>query len=115
MERRSDNLHLPAIAVSELESGASRLRRAGAIQKVQLIDAWLQSILDLYSDRVLPFDLKAALIAGRLDDVARAAGRHPGFPDVAIAAIAKAHGLTVLTRNLAHFEGLGVDALDPFL
>jgi toxin FitB len=37
----------------------------------------------------LPFDLAAARIAGVLNDATLADGRHPGFADVAIAAIAK--------------------------
>jgi predicted nucleic acid-binding protein len=70
--------------------------------------------LTSYSDRVLAFDLTAARIAGTLLDLAVAAGRHPGFPDVAIAATAKAHDLVVLTRNMRHFAPLGVAALNPF-
>ena len=43
----------------------------------------------------------------------RAAGRAPGFADVAIAAAAS-RDLTILTRNLRHFAPLGVRAIDPF-
>jgi predicted nucleic acid-binding protein len=39
---------------------------------------------------------------------------HPGFADVAIAATAEAHGLTVLTRNVKDFIPLGVACFDPF-
>ncbi|HMD64542.1 MAG TPA: hypothetical protein VKF83_11305 [Stellaceae bacterium] len=71
-------------------------------------------MLSFYADRVLPFDLGAARIAGRLSDAAQADGRHPGFADVAIAAIAKSRELVILTLNLRHFDPLGVDALNPF-
>jgi len=71
-------------------------------------------MLSLYADRVLGFDLPAARIAGALGDAARAGGRHPGFADVAIAAIAKSRELVVLTLNLRHFHPLGIDALNPF-
>lgn len=56
---------------------------------------------------------QSARIAGRLLDVARGKGQSPGFPDVAIAAIAKAHGLTILTRNLKHFAVFAIPTHDP--
>jgi predicted nucleic acid-binding protein len=34
--------------------------------------------------------------------------------DAMIAAAATAHGLTIVTRNTRHFEGLGVGAFNPF-
>jgi predicted nucleic acid-binding protein len=75
---------------------------------------WFERILAVYADRVLSFDLAAARVAGTLGDAAQAAGRHPGFADVAIAAIAKARGLVVVTMNQRHFDPLGVEAFDPF-
>ena len=42
-------------------------------------------------------------------------GIHPGFADVAIAATAAVHDLTILTRNLKHFIPLGVSCADPFV
>ena len=47
-------------------------------------------------------------------DKARATGHSPGFADVAIAAPAGSHNLTVLTRNLRHFVPLVIPATDPF-
>jgi toxin FitB len=55
-------------------------------------------VLHLYGSRVLPFDVAAARVAGRLSDSARSKG--PGFPDLTIAATASAHHLAVLTGNL---------------
>jgi predicted nucleic acid-binding protein len=46
-------------------------------------------------------------------DRALAIGRHPGFADVATAATASMHGLVLLTRNMRHFEPLGLTAIDP--
>lgn len=71
-------------------------------------------MLHLYDERVLPFDVPAARIAGRLSDRARAKGLSPGFPDLAIAATAVAHRLSVLTRNVRHFAPLEIATHNPF-
>lgn len=104
---------LSTITAAEIESGIAKLRRIGSQGRAENFRGWFDRVLDAYAERVLAFDLAAAQIAGMLDDAARAAGRHPGFPDVAIAAIAKMHQLTVLTANLRHFRPLGVEALNP--
>ncbi len=53
-------------------------------------------------------------LAGLLMDRSRAAGHAPGFADLAIAAMAGVHDLTVLTRNMRHFAPLDIPAHDPF-
>jgi len=107
----TDALFLSAIAAAEIEAGISRLRRTGSGRRADQLSDWFERLLSFYSDRVLPFDLAAARIAGALSDAARAAGRYPGFADVAIA---KSRGLVIMTLNLRHFEPLGVETLNPF-
>src|SRR5262249_39736738 len=99
--------------IAEIDAGIAKLSRTGSTRRAGELKAWFERILSFYADRVLPFDLAAARIAGELSDAAQAIGRHPGFADIAIAAIAKSRGLVVLTLNLRHFEPLGVDVLDP--
>ena len=114
MDAHSDQLFLSAVTVMEIVDGIAGLKRIGATSKAADLTDWLELVLHLYSDRVLPFELAAARLAGELTDRARAAGHSPGFADVAIAATAGCHDLTILTRNLRHFEPLGVPAIDPF-
>ncbi len=66
------------------------------------------------TDRVMPFDIPAARLAGLLMDGARATGQAPGFADLAIAATAGVHDLTVLTRNVRHFAPLDIPVINPF-
>lgn len=113
MERNSDRLYLSAITVTEVEDGIAKARREGASRKAALLSQWLDALLHLYAERVLPFDVTTARIAGRFADLARGKGHSPGFPDIAIAAIAKAQGLTVLSRNLKHFAVFGIPTHDP--
>ena len=114
MDARSHELFLSAVTVAEISDGIANLRRTGSAAKAAGLGDWLELVLHLYGERVLPFDVPAARLAGEWMDAARAAGRMPGFADVAIAAIAASRGLTVLTRNLRHFASLGAPAIDPF-
>jgi predicted nucleic acid-binding protein len=114
MDANSAALYLSAISIAEIEAGIAKLRREGARSKADGLTAWLDTLLHLYGDRVLPFDVAEARVAGALSDLARGKGHAPGFADVAIAATAKVRGLTVLTRNVRHFAPLDVPPLDPF-
>ena len=110
----SDVLFLSTITVAEIRHGIARLERTGAAARAARLDDWLNLVLHLYGDRVIPFDIEAANVAGPLMDRARATGHSPGFADLAIAATAASRNLTVLTRNLRHFAPLGVQAANPF-
>ena len=114
MDAHSDDLFLCVVTVAEICSGIARLRRTGAVARAARLDDWLELLLHLYGDRVLPFDIAAARLAGASMDRERAAGRSPGFADIAIAATAAGRNLTVLTRNLRHFRPLGIPAMNPF-
>lgn len=106
---------IPCIAVSELAQGIAKLRRAGGIERADRLDHWLDDLLAAHGERVLALDARAARLAGPLSDAAAASGRNPGFADVAIAALAQHAGHVVLTRNLKHFQPLGVTCFDPML
>jgi predicted nucleic acid-binding protein len=114
MNTHSAALFLSVVTVAEIEDGIAKLRREGATRKSADLAAWLETIRHLYGDRVLAFDAAAARIAGMMSDRARGLGQAPGFADIIIAATAQQHGLTILSRNLRHFEPFGVNAVDPF-
>ena len=114
MEARSASLFLSAVTVAEIEDGIAKLRREGATRRSDDLTAWLETVLHLHGDRILAFDTPTARLAGALSDWARGQGQVPGFADIIIAATARQHGLTILSRNIRHFAPLGVPALDPF-
>ena len=114
MDAQSGALFLSAVTITEIEDGIAKARREGAVRKAENLAAWLETVLHLYGERVLPFDVGAARIAGALSDRARRQGCAPGFADIIIAATAGHHQLTILTRNMRHFELLGVPVLNPF-
>tara|TARA_B100000378_G_scaffold202440_1_gene165705 strand:+ start:121 stop:552 length:432 start_codon:yes stop_codon:yes gene_type:complete len=112
LDQASDSLFLSAVTAAEVQAGITKAEREQSKTKAERLQAWWQSIEYLYGEKILPFDLHCAHAAGEIIDVARA--HQPGFADIAIAATAKAHGLTILTRNIRHFAPLGVPLHDPF-
>jgi len=102
------DLFLSAVTVGEIELGIEKQKSTNPAFANEL-GAWLELTLRVYGDRVLPLDVGVARRWGQL--AARLGNK--GL-DLAIAATALEHGLTVATRNLAHFEPTGVSTFDPF-
>ncbi len=114
LDAHSGKLFLSVVTVAEIGDGIAKLRRSGALLRANRLDDWLNVVLHLYGERVMPFDIPAARLAGLLTDRARARGQAPGFADLAIAATAGVHDLAVLTRNIRHFAPLDIPAVNPF-
>ena len=114
MVKHSSTLFLSAVTIAEIADGIAKAKREGATRKASGLSAWLRAVLHLYDDRVLPFDVRTAEIAGALSDLARGRGHAPGFADVAIAATARRHDLTILSRNARDFAPMDVPVVDPF-
>lgn len=118
LQEHHHQLFLPSIAIAEIAQGICKLRRStssGNSGKADRLDHWLSGLLSAYADRILPLDAQAARLAGQISDAAIAKGCHPGFADIAIAAIAQHGQLMLLTSNLKHFEPLGVACQNPLL
>jgi predicted nucleic acid-binding protein len=114
MDSHSSDLFLSATTIAEISDGIAKARREGARRKASDLSAWLRAMLHLYGDRVLAFDSPTAEIAGALADLARSRGHAPGFADIAIAATARRHELTILSHNTRHLVPVEVAAIDPF-
>ena len=105
-------LHLSAVSEAELRRGAAILPAGRRRDRLMAgIDAM---IAEDFAGRVLPFDSAAAVAFAAIFTDRRKAGRPIGFPDCQIAATARAHGAAMATRNVADFEGCGVEVIDPW-
>lgn len=113
VREHDERLFLSTITLAEIQAGISQLERKGLARRAAALTHWLDAILELYDSRTLPFTCAAALTAGRLLDLATAAGVDPGFEDAAIAATAAVHDLTVVTTNIRHFEHFRVPFISP--
>ena len=107
--QRPADLFLSVVTIGELERGIVR-QRAKAPDFASALAAWLDRVLVLYGERVLPFDIGCARRWGRLS-----ATLGNDSADLLIAATALEHGLAVVTRNVRHFAPCGVEVIDPFL
>ncbi len=114
MDANSDALMLSVVTITEIEDGIAKAQRQGASRKAEQLASWLEAVLHLYGNRVLPIDVAVARKAGLLLDQVRGQGRDPGLAEMLIAATALTHNLTVLTRNVKDFHGCGMTVLDPF-
>jgi predicted nucleic acid-binding protein len=102
------DLHLSAVTVAEVERGIER-QRASDQAFADDLAAWLEFTLRAFDDRILPLTVNIARRWGRL--AAKIGNKEL---DLAIAATALEHGLTVVTGNTKHFARTGVPLLDPF-
>jgi predicted nucleic acid-binding protein len=75
MDTHSASLFLSVVTVAEIEDGIAKSQREGATRKSADLSAWLETVLHLYGDRVLAFDVATARIAGAISDRARASAR----------------------------------------
>ena len=107
-QQRTTDLFVSVISIGEIERGIARQRTTDPGFAAALA-AWLDRVLALYGERILPFELKTARRWGLLS---AAIGNDSA--DLMIAATALEHGLTVVTRNVSDFEPTGVATLNPF-
>lgn len=89
--------HTSAVTVGELFYGAHRSGRPEHFLRLLEERVWPHV-------RILPFDVPAAQVYGRLRADLERAGVALGEPDLRIAAIALAHSLVVVTGNVRHFS-----------
>lgn len=102
------DLFLSTITIGEIELGIESQRTVDPPFASEL-GRWLDLTLRAYGDRILPLDVGIARRWGRL--AARIGNK---AIDLAIAATALEHGLTVVTRKTRHFDPTGVATLNPF-
>ena len=104
------NVFLSAITILEIELGALAIERKDTAQG-RILRAWIDDrILPRFDGRILPVDTAVAQRCARLHAPNRRSER-----DALIAATALVHGMKVVTRNVADFEPMGVEILNPWL
>jgi predicted nucleic acid-binding protein len=102
------SLYLSVLVMGEVRKGIERARpkdpaRARALEK------WLAAVREAFAGRILPVDDAVAEEWGRMS-----AKRPVSTVDGLLAATAKAHRMTLATRNTADVADLGAHVINPF-
>ena len=110
--QESSLLFFSTVSLAEIAYGIRILpdgrRRADLRQRFE------QFVGAAFAERLVSFDVGAALMYGEIMGARREIGRPMSAPDGQIAAIARSRGLAVATRNVVDFEECGVELVDPW-
>ncbi len=110
-EQASETLYLSSVTIAELMFGIGVLPKG---KRRNRLTAALDGVLELFADRILPFDTDAARRYADLAVKARAAGKGFPTPDGYIAAIAASHDFAVASRDASAFAAAGIAVIDPW-
>ena len=107
-----DRVYISVITISEIRYGIEQMP-FGARRK--RIEDWFMMDLPMRFDkRILSISFDVADAWGKITNRARAVGRQIGPMDGFIAATAQTTELTLVTRNVADFEFLGLRVISPW-
>ena len=103
------SLYLSVVSILELEIGVLLIERRDRKQG-SILRAWMDGhVLPTFAGRILAIDTAVAQ---------RCATLHVPNPqsdrDALIAATALVHGMSVVTRNVTHFQPMGVAVVNPW-
>jgi predicted nucleic acid-binding protein len=103
------DFYLSPVTLLEIEVGALRAARK-ELSHAKILRAWIdENIRPNFDARIIPIEEEIALRCAAL----HVPNGRP-YADALIAATALVYGLTVVTRNVRHFEPLGVRLLNPW-
>lgn len=102
-------LYVSVLTLGEIERGIAKVRGRGDGNQAAALERWLRDVEAGFEKRILPVSLPVAATWGR-----QQLGQPLPVIDGLIAATARVHGMTVVTRNTKDFELAGVQVLDPF-
>jgi predicted nucleic acid-binding protein len=111
-EQPSESIWTTSITVFEVRMGLELLAKGR--RRSQLEQEFDRLVADDLDGRVQLFDRAAADAAGTIAASRRRAGRTVEIRDVQIAGVASARKATLATRNVRHFEDLGIRLVDPW-
>ena len=100
-------IHLSAVTIGELQSGIEKTRKQNSAKALE-IESWLGSLPESFP--ILPMDYDCFREYARLID----GKSHDLIEDAMIAATARVHRLTAVTRNTKDFRHFPVETFNPF-
>ena len=101
-------LFISVLTLGEIRRGIESVRTRDEVTALAL-DRWIYGLTTWYQTRILSIDARVAEEWGRMNVV-----KTLPAVDSLLAATARVHNLTVVTRNLRDIGRTGVPCLDPF-
>lgn len=106
-----EDIYFSVITIGEIAKGLALLDTG---RRRTSLEAWLMEIETAHDDRILPVDLRVARIWGELVARNGREGRVVADADGLIVATAICHRMPLMTRNVRHFQGAGIQIIDPW-
>jgi predicted nucleic acid-binding protein len=104
-----DDVFLSVLTLGELRQGVERIRRRDA-RAASRLERWLRGIVETFDERILQIDSRIAEEWGRMN-----VPNPLPVIDSLLAATAKIHSMTLVTRNTRDVVRTGVSCVNPFL
>lgn len=102
-------LFISSLVLGEIRKGIELTRRRRDMRQADILESWLQGIAQMFIERILLVNTDVADTWGQISAI-----RPVPVVDGLLAATAKVHDLTLVTRNVSDVQGLGVNILNPF-
>ena len=110
LEAHSSDIYTSSHTIGEIQAGIALLADGA---KKRALQSWLNRLMDAMEGRVLNFNTSVATFWGRQEAEFKRKGCAMPMPDSFIAATARRHNLTIVTRNVADYTRPGLKVFNP--
>jgi predicted nucleic acid-binding protein len=104
------DLYLSVITLGEIRKGIEMKKRKDSNFKSEAYEEWLNHLIHVYKDRIIQIDKEVVNLWGIFMSISVSVPAIDGL----IAASAKEHDLTLVTRNTKDFKHFPVNLYNPF-
>jgi predicted nucleic acid-binding protein len=111
LEKNASEIYTSTHVIAELQAGVSALPEG--VRK-RALQQWLNRLVEAMDGRILNFNTSVATVWGRQESDYAASGCPMPMPDSFIAATARRHNLTVVTRNTSDYTRPGINTFNPY-
>jgi predicted nucleic acid-binding protein len=110
MEKHASEVYTSTHVIGEIQAGISALSEGARKRALQ---QWLNRLIEAMEGRIISFNTTVATVWGRQEAEYSAKGCPMPMPDSFIAATARWHNFTIVTRNTADYNRPGLKTLNP--
>lgn len=111
LEEHASECYTSSHVIGELQAGISSLADGA---KQRSLQQWLNRLIEAMEGRILNFNTTVATVWGRQEAEFSTKSCPMPMPDSFIAATARRHNLTIVTRNIADYNRPGIKVMNPF-